>query len=237
MHKVILILLVIFSLISGKKTMAATIPIKFGMKGVVKKMEDVKLKSSDGEKLSLGFIQNYFGFVLPLWVYKGDYILIVDRVEQNYYLLPADQEIVQLQNAGLLPKEFPPKKLSFRDSFAGLSFWLLSLLISLGFVSILLNRKNEKKINTQGQMILYWIPPMKGLLITGSWTLIFLKIVIIDREMDILSILALSIGPIIYFYLIDRPIYYPIMTFLNINEIDLSHIDKCQNFVDQRGYM
>ena len=101
------------------------------------KIQDVDLKSPDGESLYLGYVVTTYGLggVFGVYFQDGGYALGVRARGRNqeYYSMPSPEMVRKFQEQGLLPYPLPEYQLGIDHYIKG-----YSLIIMLGIVMIVL---------------------------------------------------------------------------------------------------
>jgi len=104
----------------------------FGNAQYIKFLQDVPLKSPNGEPLFLGHMYRTTYFIAGLYVTDEGYVLGLKRDSNRFLRMNDAAQVGQWQNEGLLPKQFPPYRLSVYDYLIGYSFWI-TLAVILGW--------------------------------------------------------------------------------------------------------
>lgn len=97
--------------------------VLFGESDFLHELGEVKLKSSAGEELSLGFKSHMLVVGLGIYCKSDGYVLLKRGSLSEYYPFPAASDVVQLQRAGLLPDPLPAFSLPWQEYLLGYSLW------------------------------------------------------------------------------------------------------------------
>lgn len=105
--------------------------MQFGDQDQLIKLQDVEIKTPDGQGLYLAHLLTTKFFLAGVNITDKGYVLAVktDSEEQQYYALTSPQ-IKELQAEGSLPDPMPPYKISTLDYVIGYSLWLIILVLS-----------------------------------------------------------------------------------------------------------
>ena len=97
----------------------------FGLGEDVHEIQDVALKSPGGEPLALAYKTTTRYFIGGLYVRDDGYVLRLQSDTARYLQLPNGDELLRLQQQGLLPDPLPPYQLGAVDYANGYSLWMI----------------------------------------------------------------------------------------------------------------
>ena len=122
MKNSITLLALLFIVLYGSPAHAGK--LMFGDDQRIVKLVDINLKGSGNEKLYLGYVVKTYFLGLGLYDSDGGYIIGVESNKDKYYPLPAPDAVEKMQQANLLPKDFPKYSLGVMDYLIGYSLYL-----------------------------------------------------------------------------------------------------------------
>jgi hypothetical protein len=99
--------------------------LRFGEDRRVHFLQDVSLKSVEGEALYLGYLTKTLFVAAGVYITDGGYVLGVNGDTKKYYPMPTGEELARLQKAGSLPDPLPPYSIDFVDYLFGYSLWIV----------------------------------------------------------------------------------------------------------------
>jgi uncharacterized protein len=125
MKKFLMLALVLaFLPLSGAPARAAK-GLGFGSDEKIRTLREIKLRGPSGETLFLAHKVTTQFFLLGVHVKDEGYVLAVQGDSRKYFRMPADAQVQQLQQRGLLPSPLPGYRLGMLDYLLGYSLWLL----------------------------------------------------------------------------------------------------------------
>ncbi len=127
-----LLLLVTFAAMLGISSQANAGKVMFGQQDSIHFVANTTIAGPGGGRLFLGHLVTMQAFLLPYYVESKGLVFGISGESKKYIPLPAEQQLSELKNAGLLPKDLPTPELSIFDYVFGFSLELL-VLVAVGY--------------------------------------------------------------------------------------------------------
>jgi hypothetical protein len=137
-----MLLLVTFAAMLGLSSQANAGKVMFGQQDSIHFVANTTITGPGGTHLFLGHLVTMQAFLLPYYVESKGLVFGISGESKKYIPLPAEQQLIELKNAGLLPKDLPTPELSIFDYVFGFSLELL-VLVAVGY-PVLKSRFSKK---------------------------------------------------------------------------------------------
>jgi len=111
--------------ISTNDSQAARIGV--GWQTQIHKIQDIRLKGPKGEALYLGVNMRVYFLIAGVFLLDEGLVLGIEGNRGSYYPMPEGDKLIELQNAGILPKDLSDYQIPIIYYIIGYSLWILIL--------------------------------------------------------------------------------------------------------------